>query len=399
MTTQTIPTKLQWIEDEIQQLHEAGLYNHIRTLGSPQGARLIVDGKHVLNFCSNNYLGLANHPRLLQAARVAMEQYGVGPAAVRSIAGTMDLHVQLDQRLAAFKGVEAALSLQSGFNANVATIPALVGKEDAIFSDELNHASIIDGCRLSRAPIIRVAHADPADLERLLKSERDKYRRALVITDGVFSMDGDIAPLDKIYEVTRNYDALLMVDDAHGEGVMGRGGRGIVDHFGLHGKVDIEVGTLSKAFGVMGGVVAGNHLVVEWLRQRGRPFLFSSAMTVPDVAACLAAIDLLEESTELVDRLWENTRYFKAEMKALGFDTGVSVTPITPVMLGEAKLAQDFSRALFEHGVFAMAIGYPTVPQGKARIRVMISAAHSRADLDEGLEIFATVGRKLGVID
>jgi glycine C-acetyltransferase len=399
MTTQTIPTKLQWIEDEIQQLHEAGLYNHIRTLGSPQGARLIVDGKHVLNFCSNNYLGLANHPRLLQAARVAMEQYGVGPAAVRSIAGTMDLHVQLDQRLAAFKGVEAALSLQSGFNANVATIPALVGKDDAIFSDELNHASIIDGCRLSRAPIIRVAHADPADLERLLKSERGKYRRALVITDGVFSMDGDIAPLDKIYEVTRNYDALLMVDDAHGEGVIGRGGRGIVDHFGLHGKVDIEVGTLSKAFGVMGGVVAGNHLVVEWLRQRGRPFLFSSAMTVPDVAACLAAIDLLEESTELVDRLWENTRYFKAEMKALGFDTGVSVTPITPVMLGEAKLAQDFSRALFEHGVFAMAIGFPTVPQGKARIRVMISAAHSRADLDEGLEIFATVGRKLNVID
>jgi glycine C-acetyltransferase len=399
MTTQTIPTKLQWIEDEIQQLHEAGLYNHIRTLGSPQGARLIVDGKHVLNFCSNNYLGLANHSRLLQAARVAMEQYGVGPAAVRSIAGTMDLHVQLDQRLAAFKGVEAALSLQSGFNANVATIPALVGKEDAIFSDELNHASIIDGCRLSRAPIIRVSHADPADLERLLKSERGKYRRALVITDGVFSMDGDIAPLDKIYEVTRNYDALLMVDDAHGEGVMGRGGRGIVDHFGLHGKVDIEVGTLSKAFGVMGGVVAGNRLVVEWLRQRGRPFLFSSAMTVPDVAACLAAIDLLEESTELVDRLWENTHYFKAEMKALGFDTGVSVTPITPVMLGEAKLAQDFSRALFEHGVFAMAIGYPTVPQGKARIRVMISAAHSRADLDEGLEVFATVGRILGVID
>lgn len=398
MTTHTIPTKLQWIEDELQQLHQAGLYNHIRTLGSPQGARLIVDGKDVLNFCSNNYLGLANHPRILQAARDAMEKYGVGPAAVRSIAGTMALHVQLDQRLAIFKGVEAALSLQSGFNANVATIPALVGNEDAIFSDELNHASIIDGCRLSRAPIIRVAHADPDDLERLLKSERAKYRRALVITDGVFSMDGDIAPLDKLYEVTRNYDALLMVDDAHGEGVMGRGGRGIVDHFGLHGKVDVEIGTLSKAFGVVGGVVAGNRLVVEWLRQRGRPFLFSSAMTVPDVAACLAAIDLLEESTELVDRLWENTRYFKGQMKALGFDTGASVTPITPVMLGEAKLAQDFSRSLFEQGVFAMAIGYPTVPQGKARIRVMISAAHSRADLDEGLEIFAAVGRKLGVI-
>ena len=398
MTTQTIPASLQWIEDEIQQLQQAGLYNRIRTLSSPQGAWLVVDGKKVLNFCSNNYLGLANHPRVVGAAHRAMESHGVGPGAVRSIAGTMDLHLQLEDRLAKFKGVEAAITFQSGFNANLATIPALVGKEDAIFSDELNHASIIDGCRLSRAPIIRFNHTDVADLEKQLKNERSKYRRALVVTDGVFSMDGDIAPLDKIYEVTRNYAAILMVDDAHGEGVLGRGGRGIVDHFHLHGKVDVEIGTLSKAFGVVGGVVAGNRLVVEWLRQRGRPFLFSSAMTVPDVAACLAAVDLLEESTELVDRLWANAAYFKQGMQQMGFDTGSSVTPITPVMLGEAKLAQDFSRSLFEQGVFAMAIGYPTVPQGKARIRVMISAAHTRPDLDQALEVFSNVGRQLSVI-
>jgi glycine C-acetyltransferase len=379
-------------------LKDSGLYNRIRTLSSPQGAWLTVDNKQVLNFCSNNYLGLANHPRLVEAARQALGTYGVGPAAVRSIAGTMDLHLRLEERLAAFKGVKAAITFQSGFNANLGGIPALVGKGDAIFSDELNHASIIDGSRLSRAEIIRYAHCNPGDLRRILAENRSKFNRALVITDGVFSMDGDIAPLDEIYEVVQDYEALLMVDDAHGEGVLGKGGRGIVDHFGLHGKVDIEVGTLSKAFGVVGGVIAGNPVVVEWLRQRGRPFLFSSAMTVPDVAACLASIDLLEESTELVDRLWENTRYFKNEMKQLGFDTGVSTTPITPVMLGEAPLAQQFSRELFEASVFAMAIGYPTVPQGKARLRVMISAAHQREDLDQGLQAFAAVGKKLGVI-
>ena len=390
--------KLQWIETELQGLKDAGLYNRIRTLSSPQGAWLVVDGKRVLNFCSNNYLGLANHPRLLKAAREAMENYGVGPAAVRSIAGTMDLHVRLESRMAAFKGVESAITFQSGFNANLATIPALVGKEDVIFSDELNHASIIDGSRLSGAQIIRYAHCNPQDLKRTLDENRTKFPRALVITDGVFSMDGDIAPLDEIYRVVQQYDAILMVDDAHGEGVLGRGGRGIVDHYDLHGQVDIEVGTLSKAFGVVGGVVAGNPIVVEWLRQRGRPFLFSSAMTVPDVAACLAALDLLEESTELVDRLWENARYFKAEMQRLGFDTGLSQTPITPVMLGEAPLAQQMSRELFENGVFAMALGFPTVPRGKARIRVMISAAHSRADLDQGLAAFEAVGSELKVI-
>ncbi len=391
-------TRIQWIQDEIKKLKDAGLYNRIRTLSTPQGAWLVVDGKRTLNFCSNNYLGLANHPRLVQAAKDAVEKFGVGPAAVRSIAGTMDLHIQLEQRLAAFKGVESAITFQSGFNANLGTIPALVGKGDGIFSDELNHASIIDGCRLSGAQIVRYNHCDAKDLEKALIQQRGKFTRAMVITDGVFSMDGDIAPLDKIYEVCQDHNVLLMVDDAHGEGVLGRGGRGIVDHFSLHGKVDIEVGTLSKAFGVVGGVVAGNPTVVEWLRQRGRPFLFSSAMTVPDAAACLAAVDILEESTELVDVLWENTRYFKEEMKHLGFDTGQSVTPITPVMLGEAPLAQQFSRELFENNVFAMAIGFPTVPRGKARIRVMISAAHQKEDLDQGLETFAKVGRKLGVI-
>jgi glycine C-acetyltransferase len=359
----------------------------------------VVDGKRALNFCSNNYLGLANHPKLVKAAKEAIDRYGVGPGAVRTIAGTMDLHVKLEQRLAEFKGVAAAITFQSGFNANLATIPALVRKEDAIFSDELNHASIIDGSRLSGARILRYAHGDPQDLERVLKENRASFPHALVVTDGVFSMDGDIAPLDKIYEVSSQYEAILMVDDAHGEGVLGRGGRGIVDHFHLHGKVDVEVGTMSKAFGVVGGVVAGKELVVEWLRQRGRPFLFSSAMTVPDTAACLAAVDLLEESTELVDKLWDNTRYFKAEMQRLGFDIGHSVTPITPVMLGEAPLAQQFSRELFENGVFAMALGYPTVPRGKARIRVMISASHDKDDLDKGLEAFCEVGRKLGVIE
>jgi glycine C-acetyltransferase len=391
-------TKLQWIQDELHNLTDAGLYNRIRTLSSPQGAWLVVDGKRVLNFCSNNYLGLANHPRLVRAAQEAVERYGVGPAAVRSIAGTMDLHLDLEKRLAAFKGVEAAITFQSGFNANLGVIPALVGKSDVIFSDELNHASIIDGCRLAGAQIVRYAHCDPQDLDRALQEHREQYTRALVITDGVFSMDGDVAPLEEIYTIAQKHEAILMVDDAHGEGVLGRGGRGIVDHYHLHGKVDVEVGTLSKAFGVVGGVVAGNPLVIEWLRQRGRPFLFSSAMTVPDTAACLAAVDILEESTELVDRLWENTRYFKGEMRRLGFDTGKSSTPITPVMLGEAPLAQQFSRELFENGVFAMSIGFPTVPRGRARIRVMISAAHQQEDLNRGLAAFEGVGKKLGVI-
>ncbi len=392
-------SKTDWIAQELDGLKSQGLYNRIRTIGSPQGAWLVVDGKKVLNFCSNNYLGLANHPQIVAAAKKAADEMGVGPAAVRTIAGTTSLHLELEKRLAAFKGVESAITFQSGFTANLATIPALVGKEDGIFSDRLNHASIIDGCRLSAAKIIPYEHCDVVSLESVIKENLSQFRRGIIITDGVFSMDGDVAPLDKIYEVARKYDILLMVDDAHGEGVLGKGGRGIVDAFGLHGKVDVEVGTLSKAFGVVGGVVAGSAVIIEWLRQRGRPFLFSSAVTAPDAAACLAALDLLEGSTELVDRLWENAKYFKAEMKTLGFNTGLSTTPITPVMLGEAPLAQQFSRDLFEEGVFAMALGFPTVPQGKARIRVMISAAHAQKDLDKGLEAFAKVGKKLGVIN
>ena len=389
--------KLAFLDEQIEELKEQGLYNVIRTIESPQGAWITVDGKRVLNFCANNYLGLCNHPKLKEAAQKALEKYGVGPGAVRSIAGTMDLHLELEKRLAEFKGVEAAISLQSGFCANLATIPALVGEEDVIFSDELNHASIIDGCRLSRAKIVRFAHRDAKSLREVIEAEKD-CRRGLVVTDGVFSMDGDIAPLPDLVEVAEEHNLLIMVDDAHGEGVLGRGGRGVVDHFGLHERVDIEMGTLSKAFGVVGGYIAGRKKIVEWLRQRGRPFIFSSAVTPADTAACIAAIDLLDSSTELVDRLWDNTRYFKEGMKSLGFDIGKSETPITPVMLGEAPLAQEFSRRLFKEGVFAMAIGYPTVPRGLARIRVMNSASHSLEDLDKGLSIFEKVGRELGVI-
>ena len=389
--------KTAWIEAEIASLKDQGLFTHIRTLSSPQGAWLVVDGRRVLNFSSNNYLGLANHPRLVEAAKRAMDTHGVGPAAVRTIAGTMDLHLELEERLARFKGAEAAVTFQSGFMANLATIPALVGRGDVIFSDRLNHASIIDGCRLSRAEIVAYEHNDPDDLRQKIAATTE-YRRRLIVSDGVFSMDGDIAPLPELAAIAAEHGILLMVDDAHGEGVLGRGGRGIVDHFGLHGQVDVEIGTLSKAFGVVGGVVAGNKVIVDWLRQRGRPFLFSSAMAVPDVAANLAAVDVLEESTELVDRLWSNAEYFKQGMQALGFDTGATQTPIVPVMLGEAPLAQQFSRRMFEEGVFVMAIGFPTVPHGKARLRVMNSATHSRDDLDKALESFARVGRELGVI-
>ncbi len=389
--------KLDWIETELNNLREQGLFNTIRALNSPQGAWLEVDGRRVLNLCSNNYLGLANHPRLKDAARAALDRLGIGPAAVRSIAGTTSLHLELERKLAEFKKVEAALTFQSGFNANIAVIPALVGKGDVIFSDQLNHASIIDGCRLSRADIVAYAHNDVDDLRRKIADTKE-YGRRLIISDGVFSMDGDIAPLPELYAVAEEHDILLMVDDAHGEGVLGHGGRGIVDHFELHGKVDIEVGTMSKAFGVVGGMVAGKQLLIDWLKQRARPFLFSSAMTIPDTAACLEAVNLLAESTELVDRLWANAETFKNGMKALGFNTGATQTPIVPVMLGEAPLAQQFSRQLFEEGVFAMAIGFPTVPKGKARIRVMNSAAHSPADLETALAAFERVGKALGVI-
>ena len=389
--------KYDFIVEELESLKEQGLYNIIRTIGSPVGAWTVVDGRRVLNMCSNNYLGFADDPRLKQAAIRAVEEYGVGPAAVRSIAGTMTIHQELERKLAEFKHTEDAISFQSGFCANLATIPALVGKEGVIFTDELNHASIIDGCRLTKAQRVIYPHRDVDALAKALEEHKDAPKK-LIVTDGVFSMDGDLAPLPGIVEAAEKYDALVMVDDAHGEGVLGSHGRGIVDHFGLHGRVDIEVGTLSKAFGVVGGYVAGKREIVEYLRQRGRPFLFSSATTPADVAACIAAVDILMESDEPVKRLWDNARYFKSKMADLGFDTGHSETPITPIMLGEAKTAWEFSKRLFEEDIFAQAIAYPTVPKGKARIRVMISAVHTKDDLDFAIDKFAKVGRELGII-
>ena len=389
--------KLAFIDEALADLRGKGLYNTIRTVESSVGAWVTIEGKRVLNMCSNNYLGFANDPRLCDAAKRAIDQFGVGPGAVRSIAGTMSLHVELEERIARFKGTEAALSVQSGLNTNLAVIPLLMDKDDILFTDELNHASIIDGVRLTKAQRAIYPHRDVDGLARLLE-ENKGIAKKLIITDGVFSMDGDLAPLPGIVDVAEQYGAMVMVDDAHGEGVLGRNGRGIVDHFHLHGRVDIECGTMSKAFGVMGGYIAGSAKIVEYLRQRARPFLFSSAATPPDVAACIAAIGILEASDEPVRKLWDNARVFKSALKDLGFDIGVSETPITPVMLGEASTAWDFSRALFAEGVFATAIAFPTVPRGKARIRVMLSAAHSPDDLSFAIDRFAKVGRRLGVI-
>ncbi|MFZ5915986.1 MAG: glycine C-acetyltransferase [Chloroflexota bacterium] len=389
--------KLDFMRQELAVLQEEKRFINVRTMESPADAWMLVDGKRVLNFCTNNYLGLANHPELKRRAKKAIDDWGVGPAAVRIIAGTQSLHVELERRLAGFKGVEASLFVQSGFCANQAAIPPLVDREDVIFSDRLNHASIIDGARLSRAKIVVYEHCDAADLEAQIKEHLPHYRRGLMITDGVFSMDGDIAPLDRLYQVAEKYGVLTMVDDAHGEGVLG-GGRGIVHHFGLAGQFDVEIGTLSKAFGVVGGVIAGKQKVVDYVKQKARPHFFSSATTPADTAACLAAVDILESSTELVEKLWANADYFKKSMKELGFDTGQTQTPIVPVMLGEVGLAKTFSTRLFEEGVFAMALGFPVVPRGQARIRVMNTAAHSQQDLDFGLSVFEKVGKELGVI-
>lgn len=385
-----------WIAEELNRLKSENLYNNIPVIESPIDSEIVINGKKVLNFCSNNYLGLANNEKIKKAAIEGIKKYGVGPAAVRSIAGTTVLHKKLDIALAEFKKAEAAISFQSGFIANLATIPALVGKDDYIFSDELNHASIIDGCRLSGATVIRYNHASHKDLEDKIKEI--KNGKKLIVTDGVFSMDGDIAPLPEILSVAQRHDAILMVDDAHGEGVLGDSGRGIVDHFKLHGRVDIEIGTLSKAFGVVGGFVAGKKEIVEWLSQRGRPFLFSSAMTIPDVAAAIEAVKMLSQSDKLVKTLWQNAEFLKNGLKKSGFDIGHSQTPIIPLMLGEVKLAKEFSSELFVKGVFAKAIGYPTVPEGKARIRIMNSAKHSRGDLKKALSTFIEVGKKLKVI-
>ncbi len=388
--------KLQFIRQELESLKAAGLYNTVHEIGSAQRAWIMADGRRVLNLCSNNYLALADDRRLVDAAKEALERYGAGPAAVRSIAGTLTLHRELEEALARFKGVEAAIALQSGFMANLGVIQALMGQDDEIFSDELNHASIIDGIRLSRAHVTRYAHADVSDLKLKLKTSPRKKK--LVITDGVFSMDGDIAPLKEIADAAEKSGAMVMVDDAHGEGVLGRAGRGIVDHFGLHGRIDIEIGTLSKAFGVVGGYVAGSAVLIDYLRQRARSFLFSSATTAADTAACIAAVKILESDDGPVKKLWENALYFREKTRALGYNTGRTETPITPIIVGDAEKAKKLSSMLFAEEVFAQAIAYPTVPKGAARIRCMVSASHSKGDLDFAVDKLKKAGKELGII-
>ncbi len=387
-----------FIREELERLKSEGLYTQIRTIESAQGPWVTIEGRRRLNLCSNNYLGLCSDARVCERARAMIDIYGVGPGAVRTIAGTMSPHVELETKLAKFKGTEAAMLVQSGFCANLSAIPPLVGKGDLVFSDELNHASIIDACRLSGATILRYPHNSPSGLREVLESKKDEPCRKLVVTDGVFSMDGDIAPLPELVDVAEAYGAMIMVDDAHGEGVLGRGGRGIVDHFGLHGRVDVEVGTLSKAFGVVGGFISGTAELIDYLRQKARPNLFSSALTVPDVAANLASVEILEESDDLVRKLWSNGKLFKERMKGYGFNIGQSQTPITPVILGEAAVARTFSARLFEEGIFAQAIAFPTVPKGTARIRVMVSAAHEPEDLEMAADVFARVAGEMNLL-
>jgi len=390
-------SKLGFLKDELDALREQGLYNTIRTISGPQGAWFVVDGRKVLNLCSNNYLGFANMPALKEAAKKAIDEYGVGPGAVRTISGTQDIHIQLERKLAEFKHAPACIVVQAGFTANTVVIPTITGEGDVILSDELNHASIIDGCRLSKARVVRYAHNNVDDLRAKLAQEKANARRMLIVTDGVFSMDGDIAPLHAIVDVADEFGAMVMVDDAHGEGVLGDSGRGIVNHFKLEGRVEVEVGTLSKAFGVMGGYVTGEEVLIDYLKQRGRPFLFSTGLTPADTAAAIAAVDVLLKGDELVRKLWDNAAYFRAGLKQAGFDTGKTETPITPVMLGDEKFTTEFSRMLYEEGVFASPIKYPTVARGKARIRCMLSAAHEKSDLDFAIEKFAKVGKALGM--
>jgi glycine C-acetyltransferase len=389
--------KTQFLLDELEQMRQQGVFRPLRVLGSAQDTEVVVDGKHVLNLSSNNYLGLTTHPRLKQAMIEATEQWGAGSGAVRTIAGTMTVHEDLERRLAEFKHTEASLVFQSGFTANLGVLQSLVREGDVIISDELNHASIIDGIRLSKAERSIFKHRDMDDLERHLEKHRDK-RVKLVVTDGVFSMDGDIAPLAAIVERAERFQALVMVDDAHASGVLGKNGRGSVNHFGLDGRVDLQMGTLSKAIGVLGGYVAGAQAVRDFLIHRARPFLFSTSHPPGVAAACIAAIDVLLAEPERIDRLWKNTARFKDGLKRLGFETGASETPITPVIVGKGSVAMEFSDRLFKLGVFAQGIGYPTVPEGRARIRTIVTSVHTEQQLDRALEAFAKAGKELGVI-
>jgi glycine C-acetyltransferase len=387
-----------FLVDELNALKEAGLYRPLKELQSPQEPRSVINGRKVINLSSNNYLGLADDPRLKQAMIEATEQWGAGSGAVRTIIGTMSIHNELERKLAEFKHTEAAVVFQSGFTCNSGVIPILVGDGDAIVSDELNHASIIDGCRLSKAVTLRYKHSDMADLRRVLEETDGQYRRRLIITDGVFSMDGDIAPLPEIVALAEKHGAMTYVDDAHSSGVLGSNGQGSVHHFGLNGRVTVQVGTLSKAVGVLGGYVAGPKALIELLWHKGRPFLFSTSHPPGVAAACLKAIEIMEQEPELIARLWENTRYFKAKLEALGFNTGKSETPITPVIAGDEIKALKLSDRLMEEGVFAQGIAFPTVQKGKARVRTIVSAAHTKEDLDEAAQAFEKVGRELGLI-
>jgi glycine C-acetyltransferase len=400
MSTPIKTDRLSFLEQELKNLEEQGFVWRPRTLQSEQRARAIFDGKEVVNLSSNNYLGLTNHPKLREAAKRAIDQFGAGAGAVRPIAGTMTLHRQLEEKLARFKGVEAVLVFQSGFAANLGTIQALVGKGDAIYSEELNHGSIIDGCRLSGAEIIKWPHRNVDALRQLCKESRQKYRRALLVTDAVFSMDGDIAPLKELAEIAEEFNLIFMVDDAHASGVLGRNGRGSVDHFGLHGRVDVQMGTLSKALGAMGGYIAGSKTLIEFLIQKARPWLLSTAHPPAVVAAAIAAVEILEspEGEQLVKKLWENANYFKRELQKLGFDTGASETPITPVIVGSSHLARKLAQRLFEEGVFAQEIVFPMVARDKARVRTIVTAMHSKEDLDFALNAFKKVGKELGLI-
>ena len=388
---------LSYLFDQLEQWRREGTYQRLRILESASAAESRFDGREVINLASNNYLGLTTHPKLREAAIEATRKYGVGSGAVRTISGTMSLHMELERRIAEFKHSEACVVFQSGFAANAGTVSAILGPEDHIVSDELNHASIIDGCRLSRAKIHVFPHKDAAAAERILAELAPAPGRKLLITDGVFSMDGDIGSLPGLVEAAEQHGAIMMIDDAHSSGVLGRNGRGTVDHFHLHGRVDIQVGTLSKAIGVLGGYVCGSRDLIEFLYHRARPFLFSTSHPPGVAAACLAAFDVLEQEPERIERLWDNTRYFKAGLAAAGFNTGASETPITPVIVGEAALAHQLSRELFDEGVLATGIGFPTVPKGKARVRTIVTATHTREQLDRALEAFSKVGKKLGL--
>jgi glycine C-acetyltransferase len=389
---------LSYLHDQLEQWRAEGSYQPLRVLESASAAESRFDGKQVVNLASNNYLGLTTHPKLREAAIEAVRKYGVGSGSVRTISGTMRLHMELEERIARFKNVEACVVFQSGFAANAGTVAALLGPEDHIVSDELNHASIIDGCRLSKAKIHVFPHKDAAAAEKILAELDSLTGRKLLISDGVFSMDGDIGALPSLAEAAEKHGAIMMVDDAHASGVLGRDGRGTIDHFGLHGRVQVQVGTLSKAIGVLGGYVCGSRDLIEFLYHRARPFLFSTSHPPAVAAACLAAFDVLEQEPERIQALWDNTKYFKQGLISVGFHTGSSETPITPVIVGEAKLAHDLSRALFEEGVLATGIGFPTVPKGKARVRTIVTATHTKAEINHALEVFQKVGKRLGIL-